>query len=55
MKNHQVSLDSLGENLTMSIQVPFLFGVPQEWDAISEAISTGGGLIDRVSKKWVLY
>ena len=55
MKNHQVSMDSLGENLTMSIQVPFLFGVPQEWDAISEAISTGGGLIDRVSKKWVLY
>uniref|UniRef100_A0A7S2WX58 DUF7811 domain-containing protein n=1 Tax=Chloropicon primus TaxID=1764295 RepID=A0A7S2WX58_9CHLO len=55
MKNHHVSMEKMEEKLTMSIQVPFLFGVPQEWDAISEAISTGGGLIDRVSQKWLLY
>ena len=54
MKDHQVSVDMLEEKLVMSIQVPYLFGVPQEWDFISEAISTGGGLIDRVSKKWML-
>jgi len=54
MKDHRVSVDMLEEKLVMSIQVPYLFGVPQEWDFISEAISTGGGLIDRVSKKWML-
>ena len=55
MKSHQVSVEKMEEKLTMSIQVPFLFGVPQEWDAISDAITCGGGLIDRVSQKWLLY
>ena len=55
MKNHKVSMESMGESLTMSIQVPYLFGVPQEWDAISEAINSGGGFIDSVSKKWLLH
>ena len=48
-------MENLQEKLTMTVKVPFLFGVPQEWDAISDAISEGGGLIDRESMKWVLY
>ena len=29
-----MSTDSLHEKLVMTVQVPYLFGVPQEWDAI---------------------
>ncbi len=54
-KDHQVCMEKLQEKLVMTISVPYLFGIPQSWDDISEAISSGGGLIDRVSKKWMLY
>jgi hypothetical protein len=55
LKNHQVCMENLQEKLTLHVKVPFLFGVPQTWDSISEAISAGGGLIDREQMKWVLY
>jgi len=55
LKNHHVCMENLQEKLTLHVQVPFLFGVPQTWDAISDAISAGGGLIDREQMKWVLY
>jgi hypothetical protein len=41
--------------LKMIVCIPFLWGVPPEVDALSDAIASAGGIVDRVSKQWGIY
>ncbi|GBF94704.1 D-tagatose-1,6-bisphosphate aldolase subunit [Raphidocelis subcapitata] len=43
------------EVLRLTVCVPFLWGVPPELDALSNAIVQGGGILDKVSKRWDIY
>lgn len=45
--------DSL--QLKMTVCIPFLWGVPPEVDALSDAIASAGGIVDRVYKQWGIY
>ena len=40
------------ERLRLTVAIPFLFGVPPEAEALSEAIASGGGIIDSVQHSW---
>jgi hypothetical protein len=39
----------------MTVCIPFLWGVPPEVDALSDAIASAGGIVDRVYKQWGIY
>lgn len=41
--------------LKMTVCIPFLWGVPPEVDALSDAIASAGGIVDRVYKQWGIY
>ncbi|KIZ06095.1 hypothetical protein MNEG_1863 [Monoraphidium neglectum] len=43
------------EVLRLKVCIPFLWGVPPELDALSEAIIQGGGILDKVSKQWDIF
>lgn len=43
------------ERLQLTVAIPFLFGVPPEVDALSAAITQGGGIVDRVVQQWGIY
>ncbi|KAI8472807.1 MAG: hypothetical protein J3K34DRAFT_457670 [Monoraphidium minutum] len=43
------------EVLRLKVAIPFLFGVPPEVEALSEAIIQGGGILDKVSRQWDIF
>lgn len=44
----------LEERLEMRVALPYLWGVPPAYDALSNAILAGGGVVHKVSKHWQL-
>jgi hypothetical protein len=38
----------------MNIALPFLFGVPPQYEKLKRGIRSGGGIIDRVYREWLL-
>lgn len=42
------------EMLRLTVAVPFLWGVPPQVDAVSLAIKTGGGIIEKQYLQWVI-
>eukprot|EP00899_Mesostigma_viride_P002291 jgi/Mesvir1/12062/Mv00348-RA.1 len=46
---------SLNEKLWMSVVLPALWGVPPTAEHLHHAITTGGGLVDKISKQWLFY
>lgn len=45
----------LEERLEMKVALPYLWGIPPAYDALSNAISVGGGVVHKVSKHWQLF
>jgi hypothetical protein len=43
------------EQLSLTVCIPFLWGVPPEVDALSAAILEGGGIVDKVYQQWSIY
>eukprot|EP00775_Hariotina_reticulata_P007442 gene7442-7652_t len=43
------------EQLSLTVCIPFLWGVPPEVDALSAAILEGGGIVDKVYQQWGMY
>ena len=43
------------ECLHMTVAIPLLFGVPPEYERLKAGIKSGGGIIDRVTREWVIY
>ncbi|KAL9272349.1 hypothetical protein AKJ16_DCAP22509 [Drosera capensis] len=48
----KASNDGLHEKLTMTVAVPFLWGVPPVSETLHLAVGTGGGIIDKVFWQW---
>ncbi|XP_051130954.1 uncharacterized protein LOC127251334 [Andrographis paniculata] len=42
----------LREKLTMTVAVPFLWGVPPASETLHLAVKSGGGIVEKVSWKW---
>ena len=43
------------ECLHMTVAIPLLWGVPPEYERLEAGIKTGGGIIERVVRQWVIY
>lgn len=43
------------ECLSMKVAIPYLFGVPPEFEHLKAGIKTGGGIIDRVEQHWFIF
>eukprot|EP00877_Chromochloris_zofingiensis_P010019 jgi/Chrzof1/5270/Cz15g20060.t1 len=41
--------------VVLTVCIPFLWGVPPELEALSAAIVSGGGIVDKVYKQWGMY
>lgn len=39
----------------MKIALPYLFGVPPEFERLKAGICSGGGIIDRVEQQWFIF
>jgi hypothetical protein len=42
------------EGLTISLALPFLWGVPPQYEQLEHGIKCGGGIIDSVIQEWLL-
>eukprot|EP00897_Mesotaenium_endlicherianum_P000528 jgi/Mesen1/10476/ME000083S09980 len=47
-----VNTGSLNEKLRLSVALPLLWGVPPALDSLSQAIRSGGGIVDKVYSQW---
>lgn len=43
------------EALVMTVAIPLLWGVPPEYERLKAGIKTGGGIIDKIERQWVIY
>lgn len=39
----------------MTVAIPLLWGVPPEYERLKAGIKTGGGIIDKIERQWVIY
>ena len=39
----------------MIVAIPLLWGVPPEVDHLTAGIKCGGGIIENVTRQWVIY
>jgi hypothetical protein len=46
--------ERLASRLAMRVAVPLLFGVPEEWPALREAIESAGGIVHQVQRSWLM-
>ena len=52
---HLTEDNGLHQRLRMTVAVPYLFGVPPEFETLKSAIQLGGGLLHRVYGQWYFY
>lgn len=50
-----LSCSGLHESLHMTVTIPLLWGVPPRHEALSVAIASGGGFVDKVYRQWQLH
>ncbi|PSC69556.1 hypothetical protein C2E20_6995 [Micractinium conductrix] len=43
------------ECLHMRVAIPLLFGVPPEYERLRAGVIQGGGVIERVTRDWIIY
>jgi hypothetical protein len=42
----------LHERLVMTLNVPYLWGVPPQLDSLKHAIRSGGGIVEKMYRQW---
>jgi hypothetical protein len=45
----------LHERLKMTVALPFLNGIPPQWDFLRWSIREGGGIIENVRREWQFF
>lgn len=48
----KVSKGGLHEKLTMTVAVPYLWGVPPASETLHLAVQSGGGIVEKVYWQW---
>ncbi|CAL8463404.1 g2938 [Coccomyxa elongata] len=43
------------EILKMTVAIPLLYGIPPEYEYLRSAISSGGGIVEKMSRQWHMY
>lgn len=54
VRERRVALSGVHEYLHMTVAIPLLFGVPPEYERLKKGIKTGGGIIEKVYREWLL-
>jgi hypothetical protein len=39
----------------MTVAIPYLFGVPPQYEHLKAGIKYGGGIIEKVERSWIIY
>lgn len=42
------------ECLHMAVAIPYLFGVPPEYERLEAGVKAGGGYIERIQREWFI-
>jgi hypothetical protein len=54
--NHERAVKSgLMESLRMSVAIPGFWGIPPEVDTLSNAVKQGGGIVDKVYRRFLFH
>ncbi|BDA48733.1 hypothetical protein COCOBI_12-4150 [Coccomyxa sp. Obi] len=55
MLHHVETRSGIHEILKMTVAIPLLYGIPPEHEYLRSAISSGGGIVEKMSRQWHMY
>ncbi|KAK9917228.1 hypothetical protein WJX75_002094 [Coccomyxa subellipsoidea] len=55
MLHHVETKSGVHEVLKMTVAIPLLYGIPPEYEYLRSAISSGGGIVEKMSRQWHMY